>query len=159
DVQALVDPGHQQRLRALGLRAHLPTLTRVELLGGHQQGADAERDLGEGVGAGGSPAVHADVGLHLEGLPPGGAHPRSPKRDWRIAVTAGPAVSVRRMRGPSDTTVNPRARASSTSAFARPPSGPTSTTAERGDPAAPRTTPSGVPPASHRHSARSTGRS
>jgi len=41
-------------------------------------------------------------------------------------MIAGPAVSVRRMRGPAPTTVHPRSRAASTSCRESPPSGPTS---------------------------------
>src|SRR3972149_11866044 len=56
-------------------------------------------------------------------------HTRSPNLAWRIARTAGPAVSVRRTRGPRPTTMKPPARAASTSARLRPPPGPPSTVA------------------------------
>src|SRR5688572_4225304 len=155
-VEALVDPGHEQGLRRVGLRAHRAPLARLDLPREHEQREDAEGGLRERLGTRRAPAAHADVRLDLEVLPAGvGAHPRSPKRDWRIATSAGPAVSARRMRGPSETTMSPRARAASTSSPASPPSGPTTTSAARGAPASASTPASGAPPPSHAQRARS----
>ena len=80
-VEALVDPGHQQRLGAVGLGAYFSILARLHLVGRYQQGEHAQRGLREGLGAARAPAAHAHVGLDLEVLPAGGGHPRSPKRD------------------------------------------------------------------------------
>src|SRR5438094_94456 len=157
DVEAFVDPRHQQRLGAVGLGAHLASFAGLDLRGHHDQREDAERRLRDGLRPRRPPRAHADVGLDLEVLPAGRAHRRSPKRDCRMATIAGPAVSVRTIRGPIDVTTNWWARAASTSRAASPPSGPTITATERGDPAALSASPSGAPPPSHRQSARSTG--
>ena len=97
-VEALVDPGHQQRFRALGLGADLPALAHLDRGGVREQGEDPERELGDGRRPARPPAPDANVGLDLELLPPALGQRRSPSRDWRIATIAGPAVSVRRIR-------------------------------------------------------------
>src|SRR5262245_36003495 len=154
-VEALVDPGHKQCFRALGLSADLATLPHPDGGGVRQQRKDPQGELGDRRRSSRAPAPDADIRLDLELLPPARRHRKSPSRDWRMATIAGPAVSVRRIRWPSETTVTPAARAASTSVRASPPSGPTMTVAVPGAPAAPRTEPSGSPPPSQRHSVRS----
>src|SRR5439155_566924 len=58
-------------------------------------------------------------------VPPVAIHCRSPNRLWRMARTAGPAVSVLSIRAPTPTTLKPWASAVSTSGRDNPPSGPT----------------------------------
>src|SRR5262249_26371673 len=58
--------------------------------------------------------------------------PKSPQRDCKIAISAGPAVSVFRIRAPRPATCQPLARAASTSRRSSPPSGPTSSATRRG---------------------------
>jgi hypothetical protein len=81
-VEALVDPGHQQRLRPLGLGTDLARLARLHLVRVDQLGKNTERGLRERLSPRGPPAdhAHAHVRLDLEGLP-ARAHPRSPNRD------------------------------------------------------------------------------
>src|SRR4029077_9998321 len=128
-VETLVDPAREQSLRRIGLRADLAPLALLDLLGLHDQGEHPERRLRERLRARRAPRRDAHVRLGLEVLPARRARwhqaaPRSPKRAWRTAMIAGPAVSVLKMRGPTPTIVQPRAWARSTSSRLSPPSGP-----------------------------------
>src|SRR5215510_5196210 len=128
-VEALVDPGDQQALGRIRLGPDFAMLTLLDFFGPDDQGEHTERRLGKRRRPRGGPGVNAHVGLGLEMLPAGFARahpalPRSPKRAWSTAMIAGPAVSVRKILGPTPTTAHPRVRAASTSSDVNPPSGP-----------------------------------
>src|SRR5262245_8540518 len=146
DVETLVDPVDQEPLGRVALGSNLPVLRLENVFGGHDDPECAKRDLAEGVRQRRAPTTHANVRLHVEVLPagerggrhrglstlpsPGLPRPRSPKWNWRTASTAGPAVSVRRIRGPILATRHPAPAAAETSSRDRPPSGPMRTAAE-----------------------------
>ena len=80
-VEAFVDPGHQERLWALGLGTDLAPLPDLDAAGRCDQGEDAQGELGDSHCPAGAPAADPDVGLDLEVLPAGLGHRRSPSRD------------------------------------------------------------------------------
>src|SRR4029453_11958001 len=150
DVEALVDPGDQEGLDRLGVRADLPALALLHRVGLDDQGEYPPGGLDEGLRGGGPPPDHAHVGLDVEvvvarrhGAIPSARRPRSPQRACSSATATGPAVSVRSSRGPRPATRAPAARRASTSSSPSPPSGPTTTAARMGR-AAGRTSASGA---------------
>src|SRR5882724_733711 len=73
-VQALVDPGHEQHLRAVGLRADLARLARRDRRGIGDEREHAERGLRERLRARRAPGADPDIRLHLELLVAGTDH-------------------------------------------------------------------------------------
>src|SRR5213593_2938188 len=65
-VEALVDPRGEERLRTVGLGAHLARLARGDRRRIGDQGEHAERRLSERLGARRTPGPDPDVGLDLE---------------------------------------------------------------------------------------------
>src|SRR5262249_26955853 len=117
DVETLVDPPDQQPLHGVRLGPDLAMLTLDDLFGRHDQREHTERGLRERFRPRRRPRPDANLGLGLEMLPAdlARAQPRSPNRAWSTATIAGPAVSVRKIRGPTPISAHPRSRASSTS--------------------------------------------
>ena len=124
-VEALVDPGHQQRLGPSAWARTSRSSRACDLVGRHQQGEHAERGLRERLGARRRPSRARPRRPRPRSAPSRrrssagrrSATARSPRGRARPSRCAGCA-------DPARPTVSPCARAASTSAAASPPSGP-----------------------------------
>src|SRR5215471_2042883 len=68
-VEALVDPGDQQALGRVALRAYLSVFALRDLLGRRDQREHAESGLGEGARPRHGPGVNTRLGAGLQMLP------------------------------------------------------------------------------------------
>src|SRR5437870_7166207 len=139
-VEALVDPGDKERLGRLGLCADLAVLALFDLVGCDDSAktpsaawAKASARVGPHArtptsastsncsqpASGGSPGTGRPVAVFRMS-----SQSISPNLLWRTAMIAGPAVSVRRIRGPTPMILQPTARPLSISWRDSPPSGP-----------------------------------